>query len=268
MMPTKYISKLQGQRVLLLGGTSGIGFAVAEAALEHGATVIISGSNESKTDNKVKELEETYPDARGRIFGKSCNLSDLQVQEKNIIALLDFATENKTKALDHIVNTTGDGLINPPFSELTVEIISKAQTIRAIAPLMLAKHAPTYLNKAPSSSITFTSGAGTYKPAAGWTLTPVIGGMLDGLVRSLAINIAPIRVNGVAPGAVMTELWGRGHKLPEEKAKAIADGVAGRLLTSQIGTPEDLAEAYIYFMRDGFVTGQMVLSEGGSLLKP
>ncbi len=266
-MPPKYISKLQGQRVLVIGGSSGIGFAVAEAALEHGATVIIAGSNQGKTDTKVKELEESYPDARGRIFGQACDLSDLQEQEKNIVALFDYATDNKTKKLDHIVNTAGDGLINPPLSEFDLEIITKAQTVRAIAPLMLAKHAATYLNNAPSSSVTFTSGAGTYRPKPGWTLAPVIGGAIDGIVRSLAVNLAPVRVNGVSPGPVMTELWGGGQKPPEAKAKAIADSVSGKLLTGRIGTPEDVAEAYIYFMKDRFVTGQMVLSEGGSLLK-
>ena len=266
-MPTKYTSKLQGQRVLVFGGTSGIGFAVAEAVLEYGATLIIAGSNQSKTDKKVKELEESYPDAKGRISGQACDLSILQRQERNIIALLDFATESNTKKLDHIVNTTGDGLVNPPYSEFTLETITKAQTVRVMGPLMLVKHAATYITNAPSSSITFTSGVGIYKPAPGWTLTPVIGGMLDGFVRSVAVNIAPIRINGVAPGAIMTELWGGGQKLPEEKAKAIAEGFSGKLLTGQIGTPEDLAEAYLYLMKNRFVTGQMLLSEGGSLLK-
>ncbi len=96
---------------------------------------------------------------------------------------------------------------------------------------------------------------------------PVIGGMLDALVRTLAVNFAPIRVNGVVPGPVMTELWGGGQKLPEAKAKAIAQDYSGKLLTGAIGTPENLAEAYIYLMKDRYITGQMTLSDGGSLLK-
>lgn len=266
-MAPKYVSKLQGQRVLILGGTSGIGFCVAEAAVEHGATVFIAGSKQSKVDEKLKELEESYPDAKARIFGKTCDLSNLQDQESNIIALLDFATENKVKKLDHVVNTTGDGLHNPPFSELTVETIYKSQTVRVIAPLMLAKHAETYLHKSSSSSLTFTGGSGTLKPAPGWTLMPIIGGMLNSLVLSLAVNIAPIRVNGIAPGPVITELWGGGQKLSEEKAKAVAEGNKGRVLTGQIGKPEDVAEAYIHLMKNHFITGQNILSDGGSLLK-
>lgn len=266
-MAPKYISKLQGQRILILGGTSGIGFCVAEAAVEHGATVFIAGSKQSKVDNKLRELEESYPDGKGRIFGKTCDLSNLQDQESNILALLDFATENKTKKLDHIINTTGDGLHNPPFSELTVDIIYKSQTVRVIAPLMLAKHVETYLHRSPSSSITFTGGSGTLKPAPGWTLMPVIGGMLNSLVLSLAVNLAPIRVNSVAPGPVLTELWGGGQRLTEEKAKVVTESNKGRVLTDQIGTPEDVAEAYIHLMKNHFVTGQNILSDGGSLLK-
>lgn len=266
-MASKYISKLQGQRVLILGGTSGTGFCVAEAAIEHGATVIIAGSKQSKLDNKLSELQEFYPAARGRIFGKTCDLSDLRDQESNILALLDFATEEKTKKLNHIVNTTGDGLNNPPFSELTVDIIYKSQTVRMIAPLMLAKHAEKYLHKLPSSSLTFTGGAGILKPIPGWTLMPIIGGMLNSLVLSLAVNIAPIRVNVVSPGQVLTELWGGGQKLSEEKAAAVAESNKARVLTGQIGKPEDLAEVYIQLVKNHFITGQNIVSDGGLLLK-
>ncbi len=74
--------------------------------------------------------------------------------------MLDFATEKKAKKLDHIVNTTGDKLYNPLFSDLTIDNIYEAEKVRVMAPLMLVKHAPTYLNNGPSS---ITSGSGTYK---------------------------------------------------------------------------------------------------------
>lgn len=266
-MSPKFTSKLQGQRTLILGGTSGIGFAVAEASLEYGATVVISGSKQAKLDAKLKELQQSYPDVKDHILGKTCDLSNLQTQESNIVALLEYATESKTKNLDHIINTTGDGLHNPKFSELTIEKIHDSQTVRIVAPLMLAKHAETYLTVSPSSSLIFTSGSGIYKPSPGWTLMSVIGMALDGLIRALAINIAPIRVNGVAPGAILTELWGGGQKVPDEKARTIAEGFEGRVLTGKIGMPEDVAEAYLYLMRDTNVTGQMKVSDGGSLLK-
>ncbi|ETN44279.1 uncharacterized protein HMPREF1541_10459 [Cyphellophora europaea CBS 101466] len=266
-MLSRYSRKLQGQRVLVLGGTSGIGFCVAQGALEQGAVVIISGSKQDKIDSKMRELEASYPEAQGRILGKACDLANLQSQEGNLVALLDFATENKTKKLDHIAYTAGTGVFNPAFSDLTVEMVCDAQRMRVFAPLMLMKHAETYLNKSPASSLTFTSGEGTYRPQPGWTLMIMIGGMFDGLVRSGAVNLAPIRVNCVAPGAVMTELWGGGQMPSEEQAKLVADRVGPKTLTGQIGMPEDVAEAYLYFMKDRNATGRVHVSEGGSLLK-
>lgn len=96
---------------------------------------------------------------------------------------------------------------------------------------------------------------------------PVIGGMLETLVRTLAVDMAPIRANGVHPGPVITEFWGGGEKLPEEKAEELGKQVGQGLLTGRAGRVEDLAEAYVYLMKDTNVTGQMILSDGGSVLK-
>lgn len=269
-MPSKYATKLAGQRVLLLGGSSGIGFCIAEAALEQGAdAVIIAGSQQSKLDAKVKELEASYPEAakQGRIKAKTCDLSDALQQEANIVALLDFATENKSKKLDHVITTAGDGLYNPAFKDVTVELVQKSQTVRILTPLMLCKYAATYMHNSPASSLTFTSGDGTYRPAVGWTLMIMIGGALDALVRSAAVNLAPIRVNCVAPGATLTELWSGGQKLSQERAAELTRTMGSRLLTGELATPEDVAEAYLYFMKNRNVTGTMNLSSGGGNLK-
>lgn len=129
-MASKYLNRLQGQRVVILGGTSGIGYAIAEASIENSATVIISGSKQDKVDLKVTALQESYPEAAERISGKVCDLSNLEQQESNIVAILDFASNNGAKKLNHIVNTVGDKLHNPPFSELSVEKIQKRLTGR------------------------------------------------------------------------------------------------------------------------------------------
>ena len=266
-MTSKYRSKLHEKRILVLGGTSGIGFAVAEAALEHGAVVVISGSSQEKLDQKLRELTASYPEACDRISGQTCDLSSLSQLEDNIVALLDFATGHKAKKIDHVVITAGDPLLNPAISALTIDNIHDAQTVRIVAPLMVCKHLDTYIIKAASSSITLTTGAGTLKPYPGWTLTPMVGGALEGLIRSLAVNLAPIRVNGVASGSVVTELWGGGHLPSKEKMESLQSGLIAKSLTGQAGRPEDQAEAYIYFMNNHFITGQLSLSDGGALLK-
>ena len=262
-MVSKSLAKLEGHRILLVGGTSGIGFCIAEAALEQGATVIISSSQQVKVSSKTEELKAAYPEMDERITGKVCDVSNIHNQETNIIALLDFATAEKTKKLDHIVFTAGDGLYNPPFSELTVDIIHQAQTVRLMAPFMFAKHAKAYIKDASSSSLTFTSGDGTYRPAPGWTLMPIVGSAIHGLVMSAAVHLAPMRVNCVAPGATITELWGGGKKPSEEKVRELNQTMGTRLLTGEVAIAEDVAEAYLYFMKNRNVTGTVNRSDGG-----
>jgi NAD(P)-dependent dehydrogenase (short-subunit alcohol dehydrogenase family) len=72
-MASKYTKKLQNQRVLVIGGTSGLGYAVAEGAIEFGAHVIVASSEQANTDRTVKQLETAYPDAADRIDGHICD---------------------------------------------------------------------------------------------------------------------------------------------------------------------------------------------------
>ena len=104
MAPQRKYSKLSAARVLLIGGTAGVGFAAAEACLEAGATVIVSGSNDERLASAVEKLKEAYPEAAsssGRILGKTCDLSDASKIEANLKALLEFASEGGK--IDHIV---------------------------------------------------------------------------------------------------------------------------------------------------------------------
>lgn len=91
---TKYTNKLQGKRVLVLGGSSGMGFTTAEASLESGATVIISSSNPDRVKSKVSDLQSSYPSYKANVSGFSCDLGSDSTIEKNIEALLKSATDN------------------------------------------------------------------------------------------------------------------------------------------------------------------------------
>ena len=108
-MPTqrKYLDKLAGKRVLIFGGTSGIGFSVAEAATEFGAHVIVSSSTTEKINATIKRLSASYPDAANRISGHRADLSDANTLEANIEATLKFVTNDGVNKLDHIVITAG-----------------------------------------------------------------------------------------------------------------------------------------------------------------
>lgn len=105
-MAPKYLNKLQNQRILVIGGTAGIEYAVAEGAIEFGATVTVASSQQENVDKAVKNLKESYPDASDRINGYICNTNSDDV-EANMTKALDFATNNKANKLDHIVDTAG-----------------------------------------------------------------------------------------------------------------------------------------------------------------
>ena len=258
----KYTSKLHDARVLVLGGTSGIGFCVAEAALEHGALVCISGSKQPKLDKAVSRLQSTYPEKTSNIYGHVCDLSQHQQLESNIESLLEAAAAD-TK-IDHIVFTAGDPLKVVPIAQATVESIQRSGNVRFLGPLLLAKLAPKYLSPGPESSITLTGGTMSHKPAKSWALMAAWGSGVEGITRGLAVDLAPIRVNMVCPGAVHTELF---DDIPKERLEGVLQGFRDGTLLGKVGAPENLAEAYIYSMKDHFVTGAIIQSDGGRLLK-
>ena len=90
---------------------------------------------------------------------------------------------------------------------------------------------------------------------------------LEGMTKGLAVDLAPIRVNMVALGPVDTELIRSFAGGSQEKVKRMFETIAQNNLLEKVGSPEDVAEAYLYFMKDSFVTGQILISDGGQMLK-
>jgi NAD(P)-dependent dehydrogenase (short-subunit alcohol dehydrogenase family) len=234
----KYINKLQGKRVLVFGGTSGIGFGVVEAALEHGATVFITGSNSSKLEKTVERLTAAYPDLpTERISTRACDLADAANQETNIRALFGWVTDGGKIKLNHIVHSAGDRLNITPVSEITAEIMHKKFTVRLMTAMFIGKLAPKYLDWSANSSITFTSGVNSRKPSPTWSTTAASAGSLETFTRGLAVDFGPVRVNCVSPGAIHTELFAG---IPQERLELYKQ----KTLVRKLGRPEDTAEAY------------------------
>lgn len=264
-MPAKYTNKLDSKRVLVLGGTSGIGFCVAENALENGAIVIVASSQQSSIDKTLSRLHESYPDLKSNVSGHTIDLRSDDA-ENSIVELLKFATNNGKNLLDHIVNTAGDSLPLRPVAEFEgAETLLSAQRVRTMASIFIAKHAPEkYLHKSPRSSITFTGGVNSYRPGSNWALPALGGAGLQGLVRALAVELRPVRVNLVEPGAIETELFQKAFS--PEQLEGYKQMFKTQSLVGLLGTPEDMSEAYLYVMRDGYMTGMSICSEGGLLL--
>ena len=275
---SRFVNKLAGARVLVLGGTSGIGFSVASAAWEHGASVIISGSKPEKVDSAVDRIRKGHPDSpyHSRIKGMPCNLASPETLEKNLTTLLNWSVtafpekESRSQSspsgplLDHIVFTAGDSIQTSTISDLTIDYIHKAGNVRFLGPLILAKLASSYMNHTTSSSITLTSGSQSQKPSSRWAVLVAYGCAVEGLTRSLAVELAPIRVNCVSPGAIHTELF---NDIPADRLPGVLKGMAESCVLGSVGKPEEVAEAYLYTMKDRYCTGSLISSDGGRLLK-
>jgi NAD(P)-dependent dehydrogenase (short-subunit alcohol dehydrogenase family) len=263
-MPNKYTNKLDGKLVLILGGTSGIGFAVAEACIEHGADVVVSSRSQENIDKAVAALRASYPDAANRISGHACNLSQAD-PEPSITALFDHITSSSHAKVDHVITTAGESGMAPLATSTAASLIQN-HSDRLVGTLLLAKVAQRYLAPSSASSFTLTSGVLTYRPLKGMSATLVAVGAKEALVRGLAVDLAPVRVNVVSPGAIQTPLL-------DSATQVMGGREAGRAvfrkwsLLDEVGTPEDCAEAYLCAVKSGFMTGTVIHVEGGALLK-
>jgi NAD(P)-dependent dehydrogenase (short-subunit alcohol dehydrogenase family) len=108
---SRYTSKLKGSRILVIGGSSGIGFCVAEACTENGALVTVSSSNADRVNRAVEKLNNSYPSAKERVFGLTVNLSDADTLENELKMVLEKTVkEMGGEKLDHVIFTAGDAL--------------------------------------------------------------------------------------------------------------------------------------------------------------
>ncbi|KAF3403482.1 putative oxidoreductase YkvO [Penicillium rolfsii] len=261
----KYVRQLCGQRILIIGGTSGIGYAVAEAALEHRALVTIVGSNLAKLEKALTSLKESYPSETapsGALRGITCDLADAGQLDTNIQRVLKFAANDTT--INHVVITAADMTPPPPsVMDVTVENLQRTGTIRFLAPLIVAKHLSGFMERTATSSLTLTSGAHARKPDPGWTPIAAYCGAVESMAKGLAIDLKPLRVNVVAPGAILTEvvkdILGDGYEIAVQMAR-------DRSLVASPGTPENVAQAYLYLMKDSYISGSVLETNGGMFL--
>jgi len=238
--------KLEGKRVLVIGGSSGIGFAVAKAALDEGAKVTIASSNAEKLKG-----------ALGRLGGGGGVLLDV-TDEAAVEAY--FASSGP---VDHIVFTAADwGPVDQTeFSETDLDKAAQLFEVRFWGALRVVKHGAKCLP--PGGSVTLTNGMAAHRPDKGMATSAAMAGAVEHLVLGLAVELAPIRVNAVCPGAIHTEAF---DAVPPEFRKFQEARLAGQLLP-RVGTPDECAEAYLYLMRGSYTTGQVLRVEGGWSLK-
>ncbi len=236
---------LQNKKVVILGGTSGIGLATARAALGAGATVVVSSSNQHKVAKAVAELGL-------RAEGQVVDLNDAGSASELFAKIGDF---------DHLVYTAGEILQLGELAETGMSAVRKAFDVRMFGAIAAVKAAAPNIRQ--RGSIVLTSGIASARPLKGWTIAASICGAMEGFARALAIELAPIRVNIVSPGLVRTPLWAN---IPENERETMYRQADARLPVGRVGEADDIAQTYLHLMNNAFITGQTVVIDGGGVL--
>jgi NAD(P)-dependent dehydrogenase (short-subunit alcohol dehydrogenase family) len=235
-----------GQKIVILGGTSGIGLAVARNAADCGAEVYIGSSNAQKLESALAALQGV----RGAVVDVG--------KEESVSRFFSDISE-----IDHLVSTVGPSHRPAAVAETDLEQAQALYKIKFWGQFLIAKHGAKKVQK--NGSITLTSGILSARPAVGLGILASVNAGIEALGRTLALELAPCRVNTVCPGFIDSgKLW---KDLPaEERATKLREKAASDLLAARVGLPDDAAKSYLYAIQNPYVTGQTLIVDGGGSL--
>ncbi len=233
------------KRVVIVGGSSGIGLAVAEEVASQGSEVVIVSSNAERVQQAIKSIG-------GKTQGQAVDVSDEGTVESFF---------KKLGAFDHLVFTAGDSLHVHELALTDLKQARRAFELRYWSALATVKYGSPQIRK--GGSVVLTTGIAGQRPQSGWVIAASVCGTIEALTRALAIELAPIRVNAVSPGVVRTNLW---QNMNSSEREQLFESVGKRLPVGRVGEAHDIAQAYLFLMKEGFGTGQTVVVDGGTVL--
>lgn len=234
--------KLDDQKVLVVGGSSGIGEATARAFAEAGAKVTIASRDAARLAASKDRIG----------YGVSTGVMDI-TDDASVRAFLDSAGE-----FDHVVVSAAQTATGPvrglELDDAYAAMDSKFWGAYRIARAVRIRQ---------GGSLTFVSGFLSVRPSKNSVLQGAINAALESLARGLALELAPVRVNTVSPGLIATPLW---SKIDAEARDRMYEGAAARLPAGRVGQPEDVANAVLYLASTPYATGSTVLVDGGGAI--
>jgi NAD(P)-dependent dehydrogenase (short-subunit alcohol dehydrogenase family) len=233
---------LQGRNILVVGRAAGIARAIALMARSEGGKVVVAGRNKD-------ELGASYRDS-----GITAEHLDI-TGDASIAALAE-----RIGRIDHVVSTAS-ARARGTLPELQRADLQLSLDTKLLGPLMLAKYLAPQMHG--DGSFVLFSGVHAFKAKVGYLGVGITNGAVDFLTRLLAVELAPIRVNGVSPGVIDTGAW---DAMGEDGKRAYFEHISATNPVGRIGTVEDVAQAVLFAMTNTFMTGVMLKVDGGEPL--
>ncbi len=231
---------LNGKKVVVIGGSSGIGLATAERAKKDGAEVIIASRNAERLKAAAAKIGVT---------AIACDVTS------------DESVANcfrQCGPVDHVVVTAAQ-LKTGPFKTVSMDDVRATMESKFWGAWRVARAAEIRAG----GSLTLVTGYLSLRPRPGAAIVGAVNGALESLTRGLALELAPIRVNAVSPGTIDTPIRA---SMPEAARRDMLEKAAAALPVRRVGVGDDIAQQIVTFMTVGFATGSIVYIDGGALI--
>jgi NAD(P)-dependent dehydrogenase (short-subunit alcohol dehydrogenase family) len=235
---------IKGKRVVVVGGSSGMGQAAAKELAERGAEVIIA--------SRSKEKLERATEAIGRpVLARVLDMTSVPQIDSFF---------HETGFFDHLVISAADAVMGK-FADVEIAEARRFFDSKFWGPYSVARAAWSKIR--PGGSITFFAGAASRRGTPGLSCGSAINAAIEALSNTLAVELAPIRVNTISPGLIRTPVWDQ--IMDAETWQGVFDEAAKKLPARRIGTPEEIAHAVVFLIENSYMTGSVIFVDGGYL---
>lgn len=231
---------LAGKKVVVVGGSSGIGLATAERAKKEGADVVIA----SRNAERLKAVAQKY--------GVTAIAADV-TSDESVANLF-----RSCGPVDHVAVTAAQ-LRTGPFKTVSMDDVRATMESKFWGVWRVARAAEIRAG----GSLTLVTGYLSLRPRPGAAIVGAVNGALESLTRGLALELAPVRVNAVSPGTIDTPIRA---SMPEAARRDMLEKTAAALPVGRVGVGDDIAQQILTFMTVGFATGSIVYIDGGALI--
>jgi NAD(P)-dependent dehydrogenase (short-subunit alcohol dehydrogenase family) len=231
---------LKGKKVVVVGGSSGIGLATAELAKSEGAEIIIASRNAERLKAAAEKI------------GVAAIPTDV-TSDESVAGLF-----KNVGPVDHVVVTAAQ-LRTGPFKTVSMDDVRATMESKFWGAWRVARAADIRAG----GSLTLVSGYLSIRPRPGAAIVGAVNGALESLTRGLALELAPVRVNAVSPGTIDTPIRAT---MPEAARREMLTKTAAALPVGRVGEGDDIAKQILTFMTLGFATGSVVYIDGGALV--